>query len=591
MDSPDEKFETAVSLLGEFWLEDHLDSASTDNSESQPPYEVPQSHDQPSQVVKSYRMAREDLYDEQTDFIDLPDWRNEALEFLRLGQVFELIEDAPILDPDGNLLKDITVKQLFKGRLRSREEYESSRYELEVAAAYKELGHEPAFIKEDLSPEQTPDIVLRDIEPTVQIECKHCREQSDEEKKQSERANLLFENIRSALPDESYIVILDLDRTPTKSEVERVSDYLPTSSEISSSRKTELTIPFAELSIVEFPFDAPFLHPVHGMDGFEIMTSFYDDVIDPVLSSDLYIDKEFRDFGNSVLLFEAKRNNTALLIRRVTFIAIKESTWGSDLYGRFRNQFKNVSGKFDDNPAVLHIDFPNLEEGNSLQELELRKHAGGELKMRSALSGVVVSGLIHYPAFSDDLLTRRRIHIPNYNPDYELPDQYKPLEGVSDRGVSRDQLMKNSVQEDLLRDPKGEQKALNQEEGTLSFRFKPNESRPQKEPKFIIDGVSEDENTRLTLGITPDERMKLQWYDVKTGYWTCSIDISEVPEYDPIRIWITWSPDEIGLSVGHQSFDKVEHARSTEPDGEVERIDGVPQVVNSDSTTGTTSTQ
>lgn len=582
MDSPEERFKSAVSLLGESWLENHLDSESKNDSGSKTSYQVPQSHDQPPPVVKSYRMAREDLYDEQTTFIDLPDWRNEALEFLRLGYVFEITENAPIVDPNGSLLNGVSVKQLYQDRLRSQDEYESSRYELEVAAAYKELGHEPAFIKEDLSPEQTPDIVLRDLSPTVQIECKHCRKQSDEEKKQSKRANILFENIRSALPGGSYIVILDLDRTPTKSEVERVSDYLPSSNEIGSSRKTELTIPFAELSIIEFPFEAPFPHSVYDMEGFEIMNSFHDDFIRPVLSRDLNIDKKFRDFGNSVLLFEAKRNKTTLLIRRVTFIAIKESTWGSDVYKRFRNQFKKVSGKFDGTPAVLHIDFPNLEEGDSLQELELRKHAGGELKMRPALSGVVVSGLIQYPVFSDDLITRRRIHIPNYNPKYELPDQYKPLEGVSDRGISIDQLMKSSVQEELLRDPKGGKKALNQEEGTLSFRFKPDEPRPQEESKFIIDGISEDENTRLALSITPDERIELQWFDVKTGHWTCSIDVSEVPEYEPLRIFITWSPDEIGLSVGHQSFDKLKHASSTEADGEVASIDGVPQVVKSD---------
>jgi len=223
----------------------------------------------------------------------------------------------------------------------------------------------------------------------------------------------------------------------------------------------------------------------------------------------------------------------------------------------------------------LHINFPDLKEGDSLQELELRKHAGRQLTLRSDVSGVVVSGLIYYPTFSEELITRRRFEIPNYQPNYELPDGYKPMDPETAQSV--DAMMKNDVNEDLLRDPEGAKKAIVQQEGTLSFRFKPNETRPKKERKFVFDIISEDKKTRMNLAITPDEKLHLKRLDVESGCWTCNIDVSDIPELDPIHIFITWSPDEVGLNVGHQSYDDIRNSCCKTPVGDVETKDGTPQ--------------
>lgn len=575
INSPHKKFDSAVNLIGESWLKNQLQTDQSDTSEEKYDYEVPTSHNDPPPVAKAYRMAREDLYDNQPQEIEFPEWRNESIDFLKLGKIYESIEKGIIIGPDGNRLEDPTIKDLFRDRLRSESEYKSSRYELEVAAAYIELGHTPAFIKEDESEEKTPDIELIDIDPSVQIECKHCRKSSENETKQSNRANQLFENIRAQLPQESHIVLLELSRTPTKIEVENIHDKIKSTKEIKNSHITEIDLPFGQLKIAELPFAEPILYPSYDMVGTELMTNFYDDIIRPAMSTYFDLDMNFDDYGNHVILFEAQDRKATKLIRRVNFIAIKESTWGKDVFNRFQNQFRNVSDKFGTKPSVLHIDFPSMNEGDSIQELKLRRHAGRQMVPRPDVSGVVVSGTIYHPKMSEDYITRRTIKVPNYNPNHEFPEEYKLIDPETAQSV--DEMRKNEVNESLLKDPQGAEKAVAQQEGTLSFRFKPNEERPTKEKKFIVDVVSENNNKRLRLSITPNDTIQLEILDIETGSWTCDIDVSDFPDLDPLHCFITWSPEEVGLSIGHQSDDNLRHDRCTSPQGSVRKENEIPQ--------------
>lgn len=342
LDSPSEYFESALELLGESWLKSQIQSEE-DADEKSAQYEVPTSHDEPPPVAKAYRMAQEDIHDNQTDLINLPEWRNESLEFLRLGKVYDTLKDSPIVDPDGNKLENTTISELYRDDLQSYDKFESSRYELEVAAAYNELGHTPAIVKESESKNKTPDIELIDLTPSVQIECKHCRKQSDKEAKQSNRANKLFENIRTQLPPESHAVVLELERTPVKKEVENVHQYFSTAEAINSSRKSHFSLPFGEITIVSLPSEEPILYPKYDTDAFDIMNNIYEDIIRPVVSNYMNIDKDFTEFGNVVLLFESQGRKATLSIRRLNFIGINESTWGTNVYNRLRNQFTDVS--------------------------------------------------------------------------------------------------------------------------------------------------------------------------------------------------------------------------------------------------------
>lgn len=579
LDSPSEYFESALELLGESWLKSQIQSEE-DADEKSAQYEVPTSHDEPPPVAKAYRMAQEDIHDNQTDLINLPEWRNESLEFLRLGKVYDTLKNAPIVDPDGNKLENTTVSELYQDDLQSYDKFESSRYELEVAAAYNELGHTPAIVKESESKNKTPDIELIDLTPSVQIECKHCRKQSDKEAKQSNRANKLFENIRTQLPPESHAVVLELERTPVKKEVENVHQYFSTAEAINSSRKSHFSLPFGEITIVSLPSEEPILYPKYDTDAFDIMNNIYEDIIRPVVSNYMNIDKDFTDFGNVVLLFESQGRKATLLIRRLNFIGINESTWGTNVYNRLRNQFTDVSKKFDNKPSVLHIDLPSMNEGDSLQFLELRKHAGGALKPRPDISGVVISGLIHQPTFSKEAITRRRISIPHYQPNQELPEDYGLIDAETAQSV--DEMMKNTVMEELLDDPQGGKKAVAQGEGSLSFRFKPNESRPEENKKFIFDIMSEDEKSIMILSITPEEKIKLEYIDIETGYWVCETDVSDIPDLDPIAVYITWSPEEVVLYIGHESDDDLRKQSCENPIDNVEMEEGEPKPANRD---------
>ena len=574
-DSPRKYFQSAMNLIGESWLNSHLSSDENSTDTGQAEYNVPIENDVPPPIVKEYRMANEDIQHDRTEVIELPEWRNKSLEFLRLGWVYRTIQDIPIISPQGDRLSEVTVEQLFRDRLRSYDEFNSSRYEMEVAATYEKIGHSPAFIHEEESKQKTPDIELIDTSPNVQIECKRCRKQSDEERKQSNRAKKLFRNIQSQPPQESYVAIIELDHTPEKSEVEDVQYDLPSAYEIKSNRYINAELSFGEITIIPLPNDRRIRYPANNVRSFSLMQNLYDDLIKPVISSELNTDSDFSELDNSVLLFEAKNRPATLLIRNINFIAIRESTWGQNIYNRLRSQFTDVSKKFDEKPSVLHIDFPDMNEGDSVQRLELRKHIGGELKPRPDISGVVISGTIYHPVFSEKEIDRHRIEIPHYQPTNDLPDDYRPIDPESAKSV--DEIMKNSVNEEFLRDPDGDKKAISQQEGTLSFRFKPNERRPQEEEKFIFDIVSEDENTRMSLSVTSNENLQLRRLDVKTGYWSCNVDIDDFPEFDPLRIFITWSTSEVSLSVGHQSNDELISDHCTHPINDIEKIDGIPR--------------
>jgi hypothetical protein len=365
-----------------------------------------------------------------------------------------------------------------------------------------------------------------------------------------------------------------------KNEVENTHQYLPAVEAINSSRKSHFSLPFGEITIVSLPSEEPILYPKYDTEAFDIMNNIYNYIIRPVVSNYINIDKNFTEFGNVVLLFESQERKATLLIRRLKFIGINESTWGTNVYNRLRNQFTDVSKKFDNKPSVLHINFPNMNEGDSLQSLEVRKHAGGALKPRPDISGVVISGLIHQPTFSKEVITRRQISIPHYQPNQELPEDYELIDAEAAQSV--DEMMKNTVMKDLLNDPQGDKKAVAQEEGSLSFRFKPNESTPRENKKFIFDIISEDEKSIMKLSITPEEKIKLEYIDIQTGYWVCETDISDVPDLDPIAVYITWCPQEVGLYIGHDSDDELREQSCENPIDDVEIQDGVPKPVNRD---------
>lgn len=574
-DSRQEYFQAAKNLIGESWLNNQIQSDQVEASDNTSGYELKLAQDDLPPVAVAYKQAKDDLQGDQTEIIELPELRNKSIDFLHLGKSYQSVRNNPIIDSKGNILSEYTIKELFRDRLRSTSEYQSSKYEMLVGAAYDELGHTPAFIKEDESQTKTPDIELIDLSPNVQIECKHCRKKSDNDVKQANKTNILFENISSYLPEKSHAILLELDETPTRLDVDRIGEYLIKPSEIKSNSVNTVSVPFGKVKIIPLALEEPILYPSYDTQWINLMTEFYEDIIKPAVVNYTGINKDFTDYGKSIVLFETKNNKAVLNIRRVNFIGILESTWGTDIYNRFQNQFKGVSGKFDNKPSVLHINFPDINEGDTTQEQNLRKHAGRQLIPRPDLSGVVVSGTIYHPTFSNDIATQRTIKIPNYDANHELPEEYKLIETES--AIAIDERMK-SAKTDIADDPDAARKAVFQKEGSLTFRFKPNEKLSGDKELYIFDFSSENKNKRVKLAATPDEQIRLERLDIEQGGWKCNIDISDIPEFDPIFVAISWTLEGVDLYIRHDSDEELRHDSCEDPVGDVIKQNGVPEL-------------
>lgn len=577
MEAPQQYFDSAVDLLGERWLETQrkryfdTDSGQRVNDIS---HEFPIPSDDPPNIVKQYRISKEDLEDDQDEFIEFPKFREDSLRFYQLGKIFEEVIDCPILDPDGEVIEELSTEEFYRGDLRDEEHFEAKRYEMEVAASYASAGYSPGFVAEHKSTSKSPDIILLDTEEETQIECKRCATRGHDAETHSNNINLLFENTRKNIDDSNYIALFDLSRPPTRGEINTVSDSLSDDLRIPSAGSLNIQLPFGTLFITDFLSSPPFKQPAFGLEGMEYMAQFYNSRVRPVLAGKLGIDEGPTDLGNWILSSESQRNGSIILNRDVIWMGLKEAPWNDESLKRFKRQFRGVTDKFDDCCSILHIDYPEMNEGDSYQEIQLRKKAGGELKQRPAISAVTVSGLILNPIFADDKITRRTIFIPNYGADHEIPDSFGPSGQSIEQSKSADQLLTNNVRDDLLQDPDGHRKAVAQDEGSISFRFKPNEAREFDEAKKIFDIISPDGDTRLLLEVTPEEWLRVKRLDHSTGFWTCQLDISEIPDFEPMKVYVTWSGDEIGLSVGSEAFDGVRHSESQSPESNVPRIDG-----------------
>jgi hypothetical protein len=528
-------FESAIDLLGEEWLQRNHEKYYKNetkskkfafNSESAPP------------AVIQYHGSKVDLQEEDENPLNYQGFRNDTLEFLMLGRVWDKVSECDVIHPAGESLPDLSPKELYQGELRTSERYFDKRFELEVAATYIELGHKPAFIAESKTESKSPDLELTDFKERIQIECKRCTSKSVDEEKRDNKINILFQNLHNLLPSGSFIALFDLSRVPTRSEVENIGSMVSEIPRLDQYEEIAYGLPYGKVHIIKN--ESSFLQPIYGLEGIEIMMEAYESIVRPVLKKKLDIDEDAEDLGNWAFLTETKTNAVAAQHREPVWVGLKTGFDESDLIKRFRNQFSGISDKFDAGPSILHIDYPDLREGDSVQDFELRKNAGGRLKQRPKLSAAVVSGKIHRPVFSDDIIRRNRIIIPNYDPDYPLPSSFGPDEGDFTDLISSDQLRRD-MDVEAVKNEKAGKEAIGRDEGTILFRFKPRESKSTDQEKHIIKQESLDGNTRIELNVTPEENLILRRLDTESGYWCCSVDISDIPEFDPLSV------DHIGL--------------------------------------------
>lgn len=563
-----EDFESAVDLLGKEWLHrNHEEYYGSDTKSKELPFN---SESAPPAVIQ-YHTSKVDFQEEGENPLNFTGFRNDTLEFLMLGRVWDKVRQCEVIHPNGELLPSLSPKELYQEELRTSERYFDKRFELEVAATYIELGHKPALIAEDRTPSKSPDLELTDFEERIQIECKRCSSKSVSEEKRDNKINVLFGNAHKALPSGPFIVLFDLSRVPTRREVEDIGKEITEVPHLTPFDMVSYDLPYGKVHIIKN--EGPFHQPIYGLEGFEIMTETYESIIRPVLKEKLDVDEDPEDLGNWAFLTEARTNSVVAQHREPVWVGLKEEFGESDLIKRFRNQFSGVSDKFDTGSSILHIDYPDLREGDSVQDFELRKNAGGRLKQRPKLSAAVISGKIYHPVFSDDLIKRSRIIVPNYDPECPLPDSFGPDGDNFNDLISSDQL-RREMNVDAVKDEEAGREAIGRDEGTIYFRFKPRESRSTDREKHILRQESLDGNTRMELNVTPEETLVLKRLDANSGYWSCSVDVSEIPEFDPLSIAISWSEDKVGLTIETLNDEINKNAESESSSADVRKKDG-----------------
>lgn len=554
MESREDQFEAARDFIGRDWLEskesEFYESEKTDHRYGEAPPEI----------VRLFRIARMDLAGDREELFNEQELRENAVEFLYIGQVVENVRDIDVIAPSGDVQETTSVQNQFQEFLRNDDDVWSAFYEMETASRYVDAGHEVAFIDEDLTDTKSPDLEIRDLDQRVQIECKRCSQQSDKAQTESNLLEKLFQSVKSSIENESYIALFDLEELPDGDQVESIESEVPRSPTIGPD--SPISLPFGELYILEFAQPDVIEQPIAGLEGFDILSDFYEVYVRPVLASRLGVDKTASDLGYWELDSNYQRSSAIARHKDPIWIGIKQSR-ESEALSRFRNQFRGVSSKFADCPGLLHIHLSDLRPGDAHQKLQLRQQAAGELRHRPEISGVFVDGRdIRYEEHAVGVYTPT-MYVPHYNPDYKPPADIGLYESDHDDAVAFDEVA-SDADEELMSDPEGFRKAIEQSKGTISFRFQPEATLDVDEPKKISDIISRDGDRRLLLEITPESAFKLT-REVHDEVYVCEVDNSGFPRDSRYHFFLIWDEEMTKLAVGPSEGNDLRDAVCEEP--------------------------
>ncbi|MCD6263689.1 hypothetical protein J7L60_04705 [Candidatus Bathyarchaeota archaeon] len=97
----------------------------------------------------------------------------ESLKLMSFSDMLSEIENIDVVDINGNPI-GIKSWDIFKKRLKNKKEFKQASYEIQIASAFKRSGLEVQFIKESTKiREKTPDLLLKEGETAIYIECKY----------------------------------------------------------------------------------------------------------------------------------------------------------------------------------------------------------------------------------------------------------------------------------------------------------------------------------------------------------------------------------------------------------------------------------
>lgn len=178
----DEKTESRVAEFNE-------EGTATEGGERPDPTPDP-SRDDPDPIPYMIQSAR-DAFDQYWRTGQLA-WTDSVVNIATIGQAITLLEDAAIVDPDGNEL-DQGIEDIYPQRMWDEEHFWDVFFELEIAAVLKQVGFDVKLIHE--GEQGGPDVLVDGVDEPIWIETKRKRDMAPEDEEWNRFRTLLMNRV------------------------------------------------------------------------------------------------------------------------------------------------------------------------------------------------------------------------------------------------------------------------------------------------------------------------------------------------------------------------------------------------------------
>lgn len=410
-------FDSAVDLLGEKWLEKKRKYYYSKK-------EGQHRHNPPPKVIQDYQRALKDLdkEEDETDFL-FGDITESSLRFMQLGRFYQNLSDSEVILPNGELVVE-DIKERYRSKLRDEDEFEKAKFEIQAAAGYSRRGFSVDFIEE--GEEKRPDLLVKSSEQEIFVECKKLDKSSKKDRKKKNQVNLLLRKTAEAVDEESFIGLYHLEEIPSDSKIKGTISEIQNKN-VQESEQIELE--FGNLKLANlFSYRKTVKTPTAGEQPLEQFKFFYNTYVRSKIKRNFDIDYMWEDlteeeFSTGQVMAEVQERGISVAWRKPKFIGAK--------FSRNKNQVKQILSQFDEaygkfgkeKPNILHIEAPNLEKLDEEKAKELENRIGGQLKVKSRISAVVLStSLIDK---RNEIKFRQPVRIiENYDPYSEINDKF-----------------------------------------------------------------------------------------------------------------------------------------------------------------------
>lgn len=119
-------------------------------------------------------------------------WTDSVVNIATIGQAITLLEDAAIVDPDGNELEH-GIEDIYPQRMLDEENFWDVFFELEIAAVLAQVGFDVKLVHE--GEQGGPDVLVDDSDDQIWIETKRKRDLSPEDEKWTRFRTLLMNRV------------------------------------------------------------------------------------------------------------------------------------------------------------------------------------------------------------------------------------------------------------------------------------------------------------------------------------------------------------------------------------------------------------